>query len=200
MYLLIQLNCYRYRRHRFNIDAISSCACWINCIDDNIVDIDTISSKYVDIVTLSTISSQCAGIDIDETLLIVGSTVLLSIFSMSIFSISIRYRQNLCRYRIDIDDIVTVCWYRYRRNLVDIVTLSTISSQCAGIDIDETLLIVGSTVLLSIFSMSIFSISIRYRQNLCRYRIDIDDIVTVCWYRYRRNLVDIVAISTISFS
>ena len=70
----------------------------------------------VDIVTKSTISSQCVCIDIDVTLLIVGSAVFLSISS-----ISIRYRYG----------IVKIC--------VDIVTISTISSQCAGIDIDETL-------------------------------------------------------------
>ena len=78
-----------------------------------------------DIATISTISSQCAGIDIDEALLIFRSAVLLSISS-----ISIRYRQNICRYRNVIDDIydfVTVCWYRNRQHLVDIVTISTIS-------------------------------------------------------------------------
>ena len=61
-----------------------------------------------------TISSHCASIDVDKTL-----------------SISFRYRRyrwNLCRYRNDIDDIVTVCRYRCRRNLVDIVTISTIST------------------------------------------------------------------------
>ena len=112
---------------------------------------------------------------------------------------------KLCRYRNDIDDIddiVTVCRYRCWRNIVDIVTISTIStksvdivtistmstisSHCASIEVDKTL-----------------SISFRYRRyrrNLCRYRNDIDDIVTVCRYRCRRNLVDIVTISTISYS
>ena len=99
--LLDKLYCCRYRRHRIDIDTISSCNCWINCIA---VDVYTISSctcwincVAVDIETIffRDCRISCSAVDIIDIDTISFHDCWISYIAVDIIdidSISIRYR------------------------------------------------------------------------------------------------------------
>ena len=139
-------------RYRFDIDRISSCTCWINCI---VVDIDTISFcdcmiscntvNIVDIVNIDSIS-------IKHRFVLVGSTVLLSSTSSiliryrhvtvrsavlrSISSISIRYRNNFVFWLLDQLYCYRYHWYRPYCCDIDTISFIVCCITCIAVDID----------------------------------------------------------------